>query len=525
MKRSGIINVSYISDGYEGKADINTDRDITHDDKDQKNDKREDKKQEIETNEVERKKEKKRILKNILIISTSFFFLFTSYNSMSNLQSSLNKVDGTASLTALYVAYIFSCCFLPSWVLQVLREKKTMVLCILCYSLYMAAQFYPHIYALVPTAVVLGLAAAPLWSAKCTYLTKVSGRYGDLAVEKSEVVVTRFFGIFFLFFQATQVVGNLISSSVLSVGVENNFVSPDEDALTKCGYHFCIADENARGQKSNATEQDGEERNGPPLWQIYTMAAVYLCCSLLSALIILIFLDPLSRFPKVDGNTNDQEEKRLQLLAATFNHLRHPYQPLIVPLTIWSGIEQAFLSADFTAAYVSCGLGVHMVGYTMICYGLCDAVCSLGFSPLVKKLGRIPIFTLAFVLNVAIIIALTRWSPHPDDLVWFFVISGLWGMADAVWQTQINSLYGVIFPGQSAAAFSNYRLWESLGFAIAYICSTILCVNSKITVLIVFLASGMTGYYIIEFLEWRGGPKKDRNGVVVTIDELICGET
>ena len=31
------------------------------------------------------------------------------------------------------------------------------------------------------------------------------------------------------------------------------------------------------------------------------------------------------------------------------------------------------------------------------------------------------------------------------------------------------ALYGVVFPNEEAAAFSNYRLWESLGFVVAYI--------------------------------------------------------
>lgn len=30
------------------------------------------------------------------------------------------------------------------------------------------------------------------------------------------------------------------------------------------------------------------------------------------------------------------------------------------------------------------------------------------------------------------------WRPNPDYYSVFFIIPGLWGMADAVWQTQIN---------------------------------------------------------------------------------------
>lgn len=91
-------------------------------------------------------------------------------------------------------------------------------------------------------------------------------------------------------------------------------------------------------------------------------------------------------------------------------------------------------------AFVSCGLGVHMVGYVMICYGVCDAICSITFSPLVKMVGRVPIFTMGALINLSIIITLRHWMPHPDDVALFFLMAGLWGVSDAVWQTQINGM-------------------------------------------------------------------------------------
>ena len=36
----------------------------------------------------------------------------------------------------------------------------------------------------------------------------------------------------------------------------------------------------------------------------------------------------------------------------------------------------------------------------------------------------------------------------------------------------ISALYGVIFKNNAEAAFSNYRLWESLGFLLAYLLQT-----------------------------------------------------
>lgn len=82
-----------------------------------------------------------------------------------------------------------------------------------------------------------------------------------------------------------------------------------------------------------------------------------------------------------------------------------------------------------------------MVGYAMICFGVCDAVCSMGFAPLVKLVGRVPVFTLAAIINAAAIIIMFTWAPHHDNLALFFVVPALWGISDAVWQTQINGQF------------------------------------------------------------------------------------
>ncbi|CAL4114148.1 unnamed protein product [Meganyctiphanes norvegica] len=469
----------------------------------------------------EEQQEKMGMLKNVIVISFAFTFLFTAFNSMSNLQSSINKVSGTMSLSVLYAALVFSCAFIPTWMIKTLKAKWTLVISMLGYSLYIAAQFYPSNYTLVPTAIVLGLGAAPMWSAKCTYITQVGNKYAELTGENSEVVITRFFGIFFLFFQSTQIWGNLISSAVLSQGVEDRAV--DEIALAKCGINFCPG-EPSMVIEGNTTDSSVSNLEAPDMTKIYIIATIFLICALVSSVIIAFLVDPLSKYGENERQGSSSGKSGLQLLVATFQHMRHPYQILIIPLTIWSGVEQAFIQADITAAYVSCGLGVHWVGYIMITYGVCDAICSVSFSPLVSMVGRVPIFTMGAVINICVIITLQHWMPHPDDFAIFFIIAGLWGISDAVWQTQINAFYGVIFPGASEAAFSNYRFWESLGYVIAFICSGILCIDSKIIILVFFLSTGMIGYLTIEILERFDVLPRNSMGQIPNVDELISNK-
>ena len=83
-----------------------------------------------------------------------------------------------------------------------------------------------------------------------------------------------------------------------------------------------------------------------------------------------------------------------------------------------------------------------------------------------------------------------------------YVLAALWGIGDAIWQTQINALYGVLFASDEEAAFSNYRLWESMGFLLAFITQACgVCVFPKLILTIVFLSIGMGGYFVVEFLE------------------------
>ncbi|EEC13648.1 potassium channel, putative [Ixodes scapularis] len=91
-----------------------------------------------------------------------------------------------------------------------------------------------------------------------------------------------------------------------------------------------------------------------------------------------------------------------------------------------------------SAAYVSCSLGIHNVGFVMITFGLTDAIFSMVFGSIIKVVGRIPIFVFGAMVNAAIIMLLYLWKSSPEEPYVFFIIAGCWGLGDAVWQTQVN---------------------------------------------------------------------------------------
>ena len=156
-----------------------------------------------EMTDEEIKKEKFRIMRNILLVSVAFLFNFTSFGGLSRLQSSLHQDQGmgTTNQAVLYAGLVVSCLFLPKIAIQKLGHKWCISVSILCYILWMGANGIGRWWSMTPTSVLVGLAAAPLWTAQCSYFTLYAVRYADLSGEKSDSIVSRFFGIFFFFFQ------------------------------------------------------------------------------------------------------------------------------------------------------------------------------------------------------------------------------------------------------------------------------------------------------------------------------------
>ena len=146
------------------------------------------------------------IIKNIVVVSVAFLFLFTAFQSLSNLQSSLNREKGlgTVGLSIIYGSLVISCMFLPTFIISHIGCKWTVAFSMLTYILYMVANFYATWGTIIPGAIILGLGAAPLWSAKCTYLTETGAWYAKMTGNTSDDIINRFFGIFFMIFQTSE---------------------------------------------------------------------------------------------------------------------------------------------------------------------------------------------------------------------------------------------------------------------------------------------------------------------------------
>ncbi|XP_004702137.1 protein unc-93 homolog A [Echinops telfairi] len=432
-------------------------------------------------------------LKNVLVVSFGFLLLFTAYGGLQNLQSSLNSEEGlgVTALSTLYGSILLSSMLLPPVLIKRFGCKWTIVGSMCCYVAFSLGNFKASWYTLIPTSILLGLGGAPLWSSQCTYITILGTINAEKTGRASKDVVNQYFGIFFLIFQSSGVWGNLISSLVF--GQTATPESIPEEQLPSCGASDCPT-----GGVSNSS---GNSTQRPAENLVYTLVGIYTGCGVLAVLLIAIFLEPTKNLQQ--RREEDQKTSLLSNVLSTFKLLRDKRLCLLVLLPLYSGFEQAFLSGDYTKSYVTCALGIHFVGYVMICFAATDSLCSLLYGKLSQYTGRIAIYALGALTHLGCITALLLWKPRPEQLPVFFVFSALWGVSDAVWQTQNNTLFGMLFEKNKEAAFANYRLWEALGFVVAFGYSTYLCVHVKLYILLGVLAVAMAAYGAVEAMEAR----------------------
>ena len=168
--------------------------------------------------------------------------------------------------------------------------------------------------------------------------------------------MVKFFGIFFFFFQCNSIVGNIISTTVFSTNLDTEF-SITEEVLATCGSSYCPAQ--IVKLDTNDSQEDGLAMNvtnnfekAKDLSSIYTIAGIFLVLSFLAAFIVTVFVDPLTRFVENEGEEVGKKSGG-ELLISTFRHMKKKEQLLIIPITFWSGIEQGFFGADFTAVNTS----------------------------------------------------------------------------------------------------------------------------------------------------------------------------
>jgi len=178
----------------------------------------------------------------------------------------------------------------------------------------------------------------------------------------------------------------------------------------------------------------------------------------------MLFLRPL---PPSEGTMKKISWKEIfTSMIAIFRLLFTLKMALLVPFLFNGGLEQSFIFGNFTATVIQGSIGSQNIGFVMATFGTVDAVFSLILGKLSDKIGRVGIVCTGLLAQIAVCAFLVANQAYNElDYFPIYMCAAVWGFADAVSNTMSSALLGALFPNEIEAAFSNLKLWQSVGFA------------------------------------------------------------
>ncbi|XP_067673798.1 protein unc-93 homolog A-like [Haliotis asinina] len=419
-------------------------------------------------------------MKNTIALAVSFLTVFTAYQGILNIASSINqdKGLGVASLSCINACCIVTDLLSPLYI-HCVGLKRSFTLAFFAHCLYCLSNFHPTWWILMPSSVLLGLTLSPMWIARHLYITTMGqtdcqGKLGD-----THGSLSKHNGIFFAFFSLAQVTGNLLSSVILHQS------SADQSDLNQA--YICGADD-CPGIRDKTTIII---RPDTPVVNLLLM--IYLTCQVIGLLVTILFLSPLNMEV---WDRNNVIEKTF----SCFGFVKQRTLLLLIPLKLSQAVNTSIMATGFTKAFVSCSAGVKMVGFVMMTSGLISSVCAITFGHGAKHIGRKPLMAITLSTDCVTPLSLLLWKPIAGETYHLFIIPSIWAVGDGIWKSQIMSLVAYLFPGghQQLTGFASIVTMGDIGFTFVLITDRLLCLRIKLYVAIFLWVAAIVSYVILE---------------------------
>ncbi|CAI9736142.1 Hypothetical predicted protein [Octopus vulgaris] len=430
--------------------------------------------------------------KNLVLICISFILTFSAFCAIQNLQSSINSEGylGIICMSCVHGMMLVTCLAAPS-IINKLTAKWALALGMFCDIVWVGANFHPLFYTLIPSALLAGFGQGILWRAEVSYILKLAFDSARVRKDILEYEIFRFHGIFLACFQTTHIWGNLISSLILSTSSKKSPTLKIDDVQTnQCGVLDSCSHDNVLYGKHLLQSNKDEHNEEPDL--LYKLMGAYIVLGFVGFLLILLFLDKI-------GARVDPEKSAYELICQHVSLMfSHKTFRLLIPLLVFTGLQQGFIYADFNRSYVTCTLGIDYVGYCMITMGLANVLSSVMVALCAKYIPREVVLGFGGVVHIGLMIGFLIWIPEKNLLI-FFILAASWGVCDAVWQTQCNTLICLTCLDEPDVAFANYRMLQSFGLTIAFAFGTFMCVAAQLYLLMTLLVVAIMCYVLAEY--------------------------
>ncbi|KAK3742112.1 hypothetical protein RRG08_015471 [Elysia crispata] len=379
----------------------------------------------------------------MILLSLCVSILFVATDVIRNLQTSLHPKDGLGltSLALIFAGYTLGS-LLSTSLMQHIQPRVCLIISIIPNILFLLANLSSSLWLLAPISFLQGISMAIIWSVLSTYISYLASGRALSKGENIKVVCARFFNFFSLIYQSFLLLGNLTSSVLLKYGnsmhsMNSSFFSssPSSEAaandatvlpfplLTKIlisGNQSLLTSVN-RSSTADFTKDSlinkglcganyhnlghvidaGDQWLHPNDGTIYMLHGTFIGCILVSLGMAVFGIESLNM--NLFDLSASQQSPYMKSLSTTvkrsFKGMIHGCMALkfvlLLPLFMYSVMQFGFISAEVTAAFITCPVGINQIGFSMAFFAVGRFPTSFFCGFLTKKCGRLPLITLA----------------------------------------------------------------------------------------------------------------------------------
>ncbi|XP_048507363.1 protein unc-93 homolog A [Athalia rosae] len=405
-----------------------------------------------------------------------------------------NSQLGPMLLALLFAIATLTSCFAPI-IVQKVNTNLTLCMGHLVTSIFVGVHLYPKWYLLLPSYALLGAWASPCFLARTAQvnisaarLSLVSSDPEDPDETKRECLSRRLSRGLKLAEDMGLALGCLVAAILVKITDPMPSNSMDGEIEDFCGAEYCPEETYLQYNDTLLipTVPHGTSTMMISIWLGLSVLALGISCGL---------LDSRMKEPQTMSEWSSNEHWLRGIKSA----FQDPRLQLATPLALFMGLEQGFMFADFTEAYVVCALGgAGTVTLSFLSLALLQAIAGVTLSMLLRHIRRYFVVAVGLAFHACLLLVLVTWRPAGDDPALFHVISAAWGVCNAIWETLIYTLLQGLYPSAWQAPLSTSLFWRWLGLSLALGLHGLVCTRIRVLCLASMLLLSVTPYTWLE---------------------------